>query len=291
MPLDFKSLPPPPWSPGVRGLEALLNAASVSFPPAERYGMAAIAAYRDRIADPVLRQQMAGFMQQEAAHMHMHATFNSALALANPNCRRAEKIASTTFRILGRLPRMLRMSISAGMEHVATLLGDAILRHEEEFHAHLPAPIADMWLLHAIEETEHKSVCFDVHQAGVGSGFFAYLNRIAGMLIATPVFLLVMLGICSFVLRVKRPAEAGATAGDRRASGDTPSPGGGGSSGSLGILWTYLPLRRYFAYYRWSFHPWEHDNSDLVKSWISRNPKLGMPVSESAQNVSLSPAA
>jgi uncharacterized protein len=270
---DFNAKPPSPQSPGWVAVKALFDAASISFPPAERFAIAAVVVYRARITDPVLRQHVAGFLQQEAMHCRMHADLNATLALSNPNCQRAARIVDRTFQVLCWMPQVLRLSTSAGMEHIAALLADVVLRHAEALYMILPAQVADMWILHAIEETEHKSVCFDVHRTAAGAGGLAYLNRLAGMTVATPVFLLVMLVLCTAVLRVEQPADATPTSGDAPLS----------RRGSLGVIWSLIPWNLYFSYFRWSFHPWQHDNSKLVTDWMIHHPDFGMPKSAPAQ--------
>lgn len=140
-------------------------------------------------------KQIGGFLHQEAMHDRVHSACNDMLARHNPRSIRAARFSAGIFRLLSRTPLAFRLSVSAGMEHVAALLAEAVLQHANELHDVLPAPVADLWVWHAVEETEHKAVCFDVLAAAVGTGFLGNVNRVVGMLIATPLFLLVMLAI------------------------------------------------------------------------------------------------
>lgn len=276
--IDFSTVQPGPWFPAGGWIEVMFNAASISFPLAERFAIDAVRDSRARIRDPVLLKQIGGFLHQEAMHDRVHSACNDMLARHNPRSIRAARFSAGIFRLLSRTPLAFRLSVSAGMEHVAALLAEAVLQHANELHDVLPAPVADLWVWHAVEETEHKAVCFDVLAAAVGTGFLGNVNRVVGMLIATPLFLLVMLAIGAAVQGSppQAPAKPPAPPTD-------PRPGDQFTGRNiLGILRAAIPWRRYFDYYRPSFHPWEHDNSHLVTEWKARHPDFGLSPNSSA---------
>jgi len=279
--IDFSTVPPGPWFPAGGWIEVVFNAASLSFPLAERFGIEALRDARPRIQDPELQKEIGGFLHQEAMHERVHKACNDMLARHNPRCLRAARASEGAFRLLSRTPLALRLSVSAGMEHVAALLAEVVLQHDRELHDVLPAPVADLWVWHAVEETEHKAVCFDVHAAAVGTGFLAYVNRVFGMLIATPLFLLVMLAV------------GAAVQGSQRAPAKPPAPAPAPPTEAkprerftgrniLGILRAAIPWRQYFTYYKPSFHPWKHDNSHILADWKARNPHFGLSPASSA---------
>lgn len=276
----------------------MFNAASLSFPPTERFFIAAVRAYEGKVTDPLLREQMRGFIHQEAMHNKVHLACNAMLARDNPNCRRAERVTVSTFAVLGRMPRAFRLSLSSALEHFTSMAADTLLHYPEEFSSIVPPEVARMWLWHAAEETEHKAVCFDVHRAVLGSGPLAYFNRLFGMMFATPLFLFVLLAITAAVLGNRRRGEAAAqTAVVAESSpekspptesppAENPASGPAATSdaerfvgrGMLGLLYELVPWRLYFSYYRPSFHPWDHDNSGFVEAWKQRYPGFGLDV-------------
>jgi predicted metal-dependent hydrolase len=273
--IDFDPVPVGPWFPAGGPLETMFNAASLSFPPTERFFISAVRDYVDRVSNPDLLQQVQGFIHQEAMHNKVHMACNDMLARHYANVHRAERISIVTFRGLGRLPRWFRLSLSSALEHFTSMVADTLLCHQDDFRQIVPPPIAEMWLWHAAEETEHKSVCFDVHRAVIGTGPVAYLSRILGMLVATPLFLFVMLLAVAFVLRRERPRESAPTAPTLA------EPIQGKVSRFVGrnmlaLLWEGVPWRVYFSYYRPTFHPWDHDNSKLIAEWKQRYPDFGL---------------
>jgi len=102
-----------------------------------------------------------------------------------------------------------------------------------------------------------------------------------GMLIATPLFLLVMLAV------------GAAVQGSPRAPAKPPAPAPAPPTEAkprerftgrniLGILRAAIPWRQYFTYYKPSFHPWKHDNSHILADWKARNPHFGLSPASSA---------
>lgn len=279
--INFGPVPAGPWFPAGGPLETMFNAASLSFPPTERFFIAAVRDYQDRIKDPVLLENVRRFIYQEAMHNKVHIDCNAMLARHNPYCRRAEKVSLATFKVLGLLPRWLRLSLSSALEHFTAMAADTLLHYPDEFADIVPAEIAQMWLWHAAEETEHKAVCFDVHQAILGSGPVSYANRVAGMLLATPIFLFVLLLLTATVFGWRKQKRAARIPASPIEVTDAPPARNSDAErflgrSMLGLLRELVPWRLYFAYYRPSFHPWDHDNASFVTEWRERYPGFGL---------------
>jgi uncharacterized protein len=274
--IDFDPVPAGPWFPAGGPLETMFNAASLSFPPTERFFIAAVRAYQDRITDPVLREQVRAFIHQEAMHNKVHIDCNAMLARTNHNVRRAERISVVTFNILGRFPRSFRLSLSSALEHFTAMAADTLLHYPDEFSEIVPREVAQMWLWHAAEETEHKAVCFDVHQVVLGTGMLSYLSRVSGMLVATPLFLVVMLLMGAICLGAGRGADPPVKMPVDVSPDHREAAGRFVGRNMFGLLRELVPWRLYFSYYRPSFHPWDHDNSHFVASWKERYPGFGI---------------
>src|ERR1043165_493778 len=63
------------WHGGDPVATAFFNALSAAFPQGETFFIESVRRYREQ-ADPVLREQIAGFAQQEAMHTREHLAFN-----------------------------------------------------------------------------------------------------------------------------------------------------------------------------------------------------------------------
>jgi predicted metal-dependent hydrolase len=159
------------------------------------------------------------------------------------------------------------------------MAADTLMRYPREFEQIVPEQVSQMWLWHAAEETEHKAVCFDVMQH-VG-GRWAYLNRVAGMLLATPFFLLFVLLIPSIVLSRHRPPVV-CTGRPKFTFPEGSDASRFAGRGMVGLLRELIPWKLYFSYYRPSFHPWTHDNSHAIAAWQARYPDFGMRRAETS---------
>jgi predicted metal-dependent hydrolase len=159
------------WNGGDALRSAYFNALSMSFPVGEQFFIDAV---RDGVkALPAERRaafdaDVQGFVGQEATHRRIHALFNG--HLARQGC-----VNTWEPRILRRLERMKgftdprhAVAITAALEHFTAILARHLLAHPQWLQGSEPR-LATLWLWHASEETEHRSVAFDVYQALGGS--------------------------------------------------------------------------------------------------------------------------
>ena len=137
------------------------NALSLLFPAGERFFMDSVRNYRDQIDDPVLKKQVLGFIGQEAMHTREHIEYNDLLQEAglpahklDDGCGRSSTSAARCSAFVsahGRgLPRALHGDAGRPAAGRRTRVGGSVQGY------------AQMWTWHALEETEHKAVSFDV---------------------------------------------------------------------------------------------------------------------------------
>ena len=139
------------------------------FPDGEDFFVAAVRHYRDRITDPVLKKQVAGFIGQEAIHGREHRVLNNALADLGYPTHRIEKMTAWGLGMrLRKAPPITNLALTAALEHYTATLAELLLTSdlEKEFSHE---GIRDVFLWHALEESEHKAVAFDVYKAVGGS--------------------------------------------------------------------------------------------------------------------------
>lgn len=246
-----------------KDIEDLLNGISFMFPPGERFFIRTINYYRHRITDPLLQEQVRRFIHQESMHTKEHSRCNVALAAAFPAGPAAQKYARWWLAVAERLlPRAWQLAVTCAIEHLTAVLADTLLRVQEDFMAESADPaIGALWLWHAVEETEHKAVAFDVYQTVIGKGLLAYLQRICVMFTVSFTFSL------SAYVAIRQMRK-----GSNKAKTSTPSGQGKKFSG---LLQEVVSRELYFSYYKRSFHPWNHDNSNLVARWRARFADLG----------------
>lgn len=232
----------------------LLEALSLVFPEGERFFVDAVKRYRDVLTDGELRERVAGFIGQEAMHGREHRALNEIIAARWRVTPRLDRHVRT---VLGRVRRILpassQLAVTAALEHFTALMAEALLRQprmRDEIHP----SVRNLWLWHALEESEHKAVAFDVWRARGGG----YIHRVAIMIATTAVFFAV---ISSFQFALLR--ERGAL---RRPW--TLARGFVASWVHPGYLGRLLPA--YLHYFWPGFHPDDRDMRATLDEWRTR---------------------
>jgi uncharacterized protein len=147
-------------------------AASLSslFPDGEDFFVKSVRHYRDEITDPELKRQVAGFIGQEAVHGREHRVLNDRLAELGYPTKAYEKITRKGLELRWKYaPKMSSLAVTAALEHFTATLAELVLSNEETREQFGPNAVQEVFTWHALEESEHKAVAFDVYKA-VGGG-------------------------------------------------------------------------------------------------------------------------
>ena len=148
----------------------VIAALSSVFPDGEDYFVRSVRHYRDRITDPALKRQVSGFIGQEAVHGREHRVFNDRLAELGYPTKQYEKFTRAGLRFRERiLPAISNLAATAALEHFTATLAELVLTNEEIRDLMGADAVRDLFVWHALEESEHKAVAFDVYKA-VGGG-------------------------------------------------------------------------------------------------------------------------
>lgn len=237
------------WFAGDAQATHVMNALSTAFPEGERFFMDSVARYRKRLDDPALRQEVARFLGQEATHTREHVAFNAWLEGHAVETKHLER--DVVLVLLGRarkLPPRAQLAVTCALEHFTALLAEQLLDHPELLEQFAPG-VRKLWAWHAIEESEHKSVAFDVYETTGGD----YATRVIVMA-ATTVLFMAAIGRMKNDLVRRDPESQGIR---KWLSGFDLMWGRKG--------WFRRLIPGYLDYYRPSFHPWDRDTTDLLK--------------------------
>lgn len=151
-------------------LSHMFASLSAVFPDGEDFFVRSVRYFRDQITDPDLQRQVAGFIGQESVHGREHRAFNRRLAELGYPTLRVERI--TKWALKGRekvFTPTANLAATAALEHFTATLAELAL--SDEVAQTLPGDpnVRDLFLWHALEESEHKAVAFDVYRAVGGS--------------------------------------------------------------------------------------------------------------------------
>jgi predicted metal-dependent hydrolase len=147
-----------------------IAALSAQFPEGEKFFIRSVRHYRDRITDPVLKEQVAGFIGQEVVHGREHDALNVHLARLGYPTLRVDRLLRRTLGFRSRhVPAIANLASTAALEHFTATLAELVMESEETRAAMGHDAVRDLFLWHALEESEHKAVAFDVYRAVGGT--------------------------------------------------------------------------------------------------------------------------
>lgn len=225
---------------------------SAMFPEGEDFFVRSVRHYRDRIADPELLEQVKGFIGQELTHGREHRELNGRLQDMGYPTRRVDRHVKQLLSVVWqRLPHKTSLAVTAALEHYTATIAETLLTDPEALALLGASDVSPMLLWHALEESEHKSVAFDVYRSTGGPEWL----RIRVMELASLIFWTeVVLQTTRSLARDRaayNPVRLARSLNDLRKS----------------PFFSADAIRRYRSYTRPGFHPDEWDASDVIARW------------------------
>src|SRR6202048_4898154 len=105
---------------------------SAVFPDGEDFFVRSVRHFRDQIADPELKRQVAGFIGQEAMHGREHRAFNDRLDQLGYPTKRFEKVTKAGLKMRERvLSPKSNLAATAALEHFTATLAELVLSSQE----------------------------------------------------------------------------------------------------------------------------------------------------------------
>ncbi|MEC8847847.1 MAG: metal-dependent hydrolase [Pseudomonadota bacterium] len=249
------------WADGNVQFTHLMNTMSLVIPVGERFFIDTLRHYRDRVQDPELKRAVTAFIGQEAMHGREHDEYNARIVERLPEAAAFERsIKALLDTLKARMPASTRLSTTIALEHLTAIMADGFLS-EPHLRDKSEPGYAALWAWHALEETEHKGVAYDVWEATQGKGARAYAERSLGLVMATMIFWgRVVPAHLRFVRSEGRLGDLKGWRTFYRVA-----------FGEIGFL--RKMARPWFDYFRPGFHPWDHDNRHFlhgIEDWVQR---------------------
>jgi predicted metal-dependent hydrolase len=143
---------------------------SSMFPEGEDFFVRSVRHYADRITDPDLQAAVAGFTGQETMHGREHRALNERLQELGYPTRRVDRLVKFDLsRVEKRAPHKVQLAMTAALEHYTATLAERLLSSERARAMLGEGEVRKVLLWHALEESEHKAVAFDVYRAVGGT--------------------------------------------------------------------------------------------------------------------------
>lgn len=253
--VDFGIAPasvPRDWSNEDAYETTFLNALSLLFPEGERFFVESVKQQKDKVTDPELQREIAGFIGQEAMHGKEHRAFNE--LLVHHGFAEAPEIEARLRRFLKMVRRTLspmsQLAVTCALEHFTAMLAERLLADGSMRDQMHPA-VQPLWLWHALEESEHKTVAFDVYVTAGGG----YVRRASLMLLTTLVFFAAQAIVHARLMATRKILWKPWT-----------------WLRGISRMWIYPGfftrlVPAYLAYFRAGFHPSDRDTRALLASW------------------------
>ncbi|HIL23040.1 MAG TPA: metal-dependent hydrolase [Alcanivorax sp.] len=234
----------------------LLGALSASFPAGELFFIDSVRHFQDRIDDPDLKKAVRAFIGQEAHHSKEHKLLNGYLEERGVGLGRLDReIQGFMDWMRKNLSPERQLAHTVAVEHFTALMAEEFLLKYDALDEMDPR-MAPIWAWHAIEESEHKAVAFDVYKH-IGGSEFTRITEMAFVSVLFPLF--------STLHLAQLMKEQGELTNVKSWLG-----GLNYMWGKPGVFRKLLPS--YFKFYSPRFHPWQHDARDLVekakKKWL-----------------------
>ncbi len=240
------------WHPEGMHVTQFFNTLSIFFPAGERFFIQSVRNFRAQLTDAALNEQISAFIGQEGFHTREHEAYNAALKKAGMPIEALDKIVVELLQAVQKTPDAFQLAATVALEHLTAVLGDMLLSNEfllKDAEAHYAA----IWNWHALEETEHKAVCFDAYTQVVGTGVRAYSLRVTAFVIANTLFWSLLLPF--YMTMLKRSGSLFKLQGWRRL--------GQILIGRPGVMRRVFP--DWLDFFRPGFHPWMHDNQGFLQ--------------------------
>jgi uncharacterized protein len=176
------------WQGGPKSVSLFLDNLSTLFPAGERFFMRSVRYYQDRVEDAQLAADIRAFHGQEAMHTREHRRYNDHLVSHGLPADELEARVKEGLEFLSEhLPKRWQLAATVALEHYTALLA-GILLDDPTLFADADPELAELWRWHAVEESEHKHVAYDVYELVGGN----YVERSAIMIVASVIFWVVV---------------------------------------------------------------------------------------------------
>lgn len=241
------------WNGAGLHVSQFFNTMSLFFPEGERFFIQSVRHYRNQIDDPDLSKAVSAFIGQEAMHGREHDEYNKTMVDAGFPVDKMEAHITQLLNFIQRVsPPAFQLAITIALEHLTAILADSLLSNPEQL-ANSDPRFAALWQWHALEETEHKAVAYDVYQQVIGETPSAYLMRTITLVLTTLIF---FAHCYTYYFQIIR--KCGEHTNFKgwwtvfRFQWITP-----------GALRKTIPA--WLDYFKPGFHPWDHDNRHFLK--------------------------
>lgn len=239
-------------------ISTFFYALSCLFPEGERFFIHSVRHYRDQVTDPLLKEQIRGFIGQEAHHGHSHEGMNDKLeGMGFPISRIVTRLEKRV-KFLKTLSPQRQLALTVAMEHFTATLAEQVLENPD-YYSDIDPTMRKMLIWHAVEEIEHKAVAFDVYRQFVDNEL---LRKRVMVVAIIGLFARLSMYQCS-LLWAKRKLPSWKEWRE-----------------AFHFFWNKdsgmlrHTCKALIPFFKTGFHPWDIDQTELIEGWQERFPDV-----------------
>ena len=163
IPFAFDEAINPVWHPDRPEWSHMVNGASLAMPYLEPFLIKTVTEALKLVNDPALKADVHGFIGQEGVHFRNHRRYNDILKRHYPELAEVESELDADYRAFQKRSLKWRLAYTAGFETMTMGITEWLIRQRSLLFAGADSSIASLILWHMVEETEHKTVAWDLY--------------------------------------------------------------------------------------------------------------------------------
>lgn len=254
-----------PWG------EYWLATLSAMFPAGERFFVHSVRNLQHQAKADHLKKDIAAFIGQEAMHAKEHELLNELIQRSGldttPTSVNVEWLMAKLKKFFTPVQQL---AITSAAEHFTAIIARQIMQRTDlQERLSINEDLKSIWLWHAVEESEHKSVAFDLYQAVSGSNLLR-------LVVMPPVTLYMIVVMAGGTLQLGIKYRSAWEITQLKEFWNLVL----GRNGFLSTLW-----QDYLDYYKLDFHPAQHNSLALearTKEQLKLDIKINKPESLSS---------
>ncbi len=260
------------WLNGDPIATAFYNALSVTFPKGEAFFVESVRAFREGTPEK-LRREIDAFVKQEVIHSREHVAFNRHVVDQGYDVSRLEADVVRSLEITKGRPPIANLAATMALEHFTAILAHELISHGPHLDGGEAQAVA-LWRWHAAEEIEHKGVAYDawLHATRHWPRWKRWRIKSIVMLKVTETFVRHRArGMLDLL------AQDGLTGRRTKAKLAWYALFRPGMALRVAVMW--------FTYFLPGFHPWMHDDRELIALAESDYEAAVLPQHQKARRV------
>ena len=180
------------WKGGNIPISQFFNSMSLFFPEGERFFIRSVRRFKKGLPKSLL-PEVSNFIGQEAFHGREHEVLNKMINEVNDSEDFEKYINEKVIPFFEKNNSgLFNLAGTIALEHLTAILAGALLDAQKHLKDADPE-YRRMWLWHAIEETEHKGVAYDVFKEVVKEQpVKGYVYRSSALVVSSTVFFVLL---------------------------------------------------------------------------------------------------